>query len=193
MVNEEGPDMAMPATVEPAQVPGDVLTAFLGLDVPPGFRAELIEGEIVVSPPPNGDHEDIISDIVVQLTEKSSTRVFPSGNKGLVTPRGRYIPDSVITPPHHFRGHESWAPTDGILMVLEVTSNRVEKDRHHKRRGYAAAGIPLYLLVDRSADEVVLWSDPAGDAYRGELRVSFGKGLDLPEPFSCTLDTDEFA
>ncbi len=33
----------------------DLLQTFLALDVPQGFRAELIEGEIVVSPPPDGE------------------------------------------------------------------------------------------------------------------------------------------
>ncbi|GHH82357.1 hypothetical protein GCM10018781_67090 [Kitasatospora indigofera] len=45
----------------------DLLDAFPGLDTPEGFEAELVEGEIVVTPPPDGDHETAIGRIVRQI------------------------------------------------------------------------------------------------------------------------------
>lgn len=47
---------AMPAVDHPLNE-DDLLKAFLELDTPAGFRAELIEGEIVVTAPPDGSHE----------------------------------------------------------------------------------------------------------------------------------------
>lgn len=41
-----------------------LLEGFLSLHSPDGLRAELIEGEIIVAAPPDGDHEDCISHLV---------------------------------------------------------------------------------------------------------------------------------
>jgi hypothetical protein len=43
---------AMPE--EPSPVRADLREAFAALDVMPGFRAELVDGEIIVSPPRTG-------------------------------------------------------------------------------------------------------------------------------------------
>ncbi|MFG3055679.1 Uma2 family endonuclease [Kitasatospora sp. NPDC048239] len=112
-----------------------------------------------------------------------------SGNKGLITPRGRFVPDGGISPAGHFENADSWADPAGVLLVFEVTSTNPHEDRQAKRHGYAAAGIPCYLPVDRSAGKVTLFSDPEGEGCTALTRVDFGKTIDLPAPFSFTLDT----
>jgi Uma2 family endonuclease len=57
-----------------------LLEGFLALDTPEGFRAELVEAEIVVTPPPDGDHEDYIGLIVSQVIRRSRTDMQFSGN-----------------------------------------------------------------------------------------------------------------
>lgn len=186
--------MAMPATALPDSGPMDILEVFEDVDaqMADGYRTELLEGEIVVSPPPDGEHEDIIGDIADQISAKSPTRLITRGNKGLVAADWRLVPDGTVAPAYHFRPHGSWAPTEGVEMVIEVTSGRAAKDRHAKRRAYAQAGIPLYLLIDRSRGEAVLYSSPVDGTYQGCQQQPFGKGLDLPAPFAFTLDTSEF-
>ncbi|MFJ9947059.1 Uma2 family endonuclease [Kitasatospora sp. NPDC091207] len=177
----------MPAVEHPLQQ--DILQAFLELDTPPGFKAELIEGEIVVTPPPDGSHETAFSLLNRQLMRKAEVEFDLSGNRGLVTPKGRFIPDGTVAPVGHFENSGSWADASGVLLVFEVTSTNPVKDRGPKRRGYAAAGIPCYLLVDRSEGKVTLFTDPEGEDYTAHSQVDFGKPLDLPAPFSFTLDT----
>lgn len=77
-------------------------------------------------------------------------------------------------------------------MTVEVTSSRPDKDRGPKRRGHAAAGIPFHLPVDRTEGTVTLYSEPDAEDYRQDVRVLFGKELDLPEPFAFALDTSVF-
>ncbi|MER5862589.1 Uma2 family endonuclease [Kitasatospora sp. NPDC002040] len=180
--------VAMPAIEHPVSG-DDLLQTFLNLDTPPGYKAELIEGEIVVTPPPDGDHEDAIARFSRAVARHAAADLYVSGGKGLITPGGRFIPDATVAPLGHFRAQDSWAQPSGVLLVLEVTSTGPQKDRDVKRRGYAAAGIPCYLLIDRSRAEAVLFTDPVDGDYAALIQVPFGKPLDLPAPFSFALDT----
>ncbi|MFD4654794.1 Uma2 family endonuclease [Kitasatospora sp. NPDC058444] len=179
----------MPAVEHPLDQ-DSVLQAFLGLDTPPGFKAELIEGEIVVTPPPDGPHETAFSLLAKQFFRKAAIDLDLSGNKGLIIgPKSRFIPDGTVVPVGHFENADSWAPAEGVLLVFEITSSNPHKDREPKRRGYAAAGIPCYLLIDRSEGMVTLFTSPRDGDYVTRSQVEFGKPIDLPAPFSFTLDT----
>ncbi len=177
-----------------------LLEGFLALDTPEGFRAELIEGEIVVTPPPDGDHEDYIGLIVDQVARRARTRMQFSGNKGLKLrsgggcPKNHAIPDGTFAPLELrlFRGAESWMAPEGVALVVEVTSTKPQADREAKRRCYARGGIPLYLLIDRDDSSVTLFSDPENDDYRQLLTIPYGKPLPLPEPFAFDLETGDF-
>lgn len=165
---------------------------FSELDVPEGIRVELIEGEIVVSPPPFGDHEHDVGDVLEQIVRSAARDFSVSGTKGVQTPRGLYIPDVTVVDRGGFRGQESWMPAEQTIMVVEATSGRPDTDREVKRLGYAAAGVPLYLLIDRSRKEVVLFSEPRDGDYLAHVQVPFGSPLELPAPLSFPLDTTEF-
>jgi Uma2 family endonuclease len=183
-----------------AQVADGLLREFLALDTPEGYRAQLVNREIVVTPPPYGTHEDIIGQIAKQVLRKSSIDMDFAGQKGLIVPdrgiadAGRVIPDATFAPANLrlFHGAAPWMPVVGVAMVVEVTSSRPERDREVKRRAYADAKIPLYLLVDHEVDRVTLFSNPAGDDYSSMAIESIGRGLKLPEPFSFTLETAVF-
>lgn len=182
----------MPATEMLDSAPADVLEGFEQLRVPAGYRAELIEDEIIVRPQPDGHHARVVTRVARQLYRKSEMEVDVVGAKGTITPTGRFIPDLATAPEGHFDDAEPWMPADGLLLVVEATYGSSAGDHVGKRRGYAAAGIPLYLLIDRSSSEAVLFSQPADGDYRAHALVPFGTGVRLPEPFSFTLDTAKF-
>ena len=188
-------------TREP-ETPGDpTLEDFLSLDTPEGYRAELIDGEIVVTPPPNGNHGHCISRIVEQVFASSAMRMDFGGNKGLIVPgtvtaiSGHLIPDLTFTPRDKdlFRGAPPWMLPGDVAMVVEVTSSSPHHDRFGKRYGYAAAKIPLYLLIDRQQGHTTLFSDAVGNDYTTQTQVPFGGSIKLPPPFSFTLETEDFA
>src|ERR1700761_4003385 len=178
-----------------------LLADFLNLDTPEGYRAELIDGEIVVTPPPNGNHQRDIWHILEQVIRNSSVKMQYSGQSGLIVSsrgipdEGRFIPDAVFAPAELdvFHNAPSWMSPDGVELVLEVTSSRPDLDRNEKRRAYAGAGIPLYLLVDRQERRVTLFSAPTHGDYSRTCAAIFGDKLELPKPFDFTLDTAPFA
>lgn len=178
-----------------------VLADFLTLVTPEGYRAELVDGEIVVTPPPDGNHGRSIWRILQQIIRSSSTQMDYSPEAGLIVPsrgtpdEGRLIPDGVFAPAELdvFHHAPSWMMPDGIELVLEVTSSRPDLDRNEKHLAYAGAEIPLYLLVDRQLRRVTLYSHPAHGDYSRTCTVPFGDKLDLPKPFDFALDTAPFA
>ncbi|WP_345740806.1 Uma2 family endonuclease [Stackebrandtia albiflava] len=175
--------------------PADLLDLFHHIDAhtPPGYRTQLIDQEITVTPPPQGDHEEIISSVILAVAASAGgTRWTAAPNKGLITPRGRFIPDITLAPKGTFRGAPPWADPAGVELVCEVTSRRADTDRDVKRLGYAQAGIPLYLLIDRDNDHAVLYSQPDDTDYQAEHTVKFGGELTIPAPVDTTIDTTEF-
>ncbi|POX42024.1 hypothetical protein C3486_07080 [Streptomyces sp. Ru73] len=170
----------------------------LSAAAPKGWRVELIEGQIHVVPPPNGRHEEIVTEVVDQVAGRRKDRALRTYTGiGLHIPRasgtGKVIPDLIIAPKGSFDTDALWHDPGPVLLVGEVTSDSTAaNDRIKKLQGYARAGIPCYLLIDRTAGSAVLCTEPAGDHYGRVETVEFSKVLTLPEPLGFDLDTSEF-
>ncbi|WP_017613674.1 Uma2 family endonuclease [Nocardiopsis salina] len=182
-----------------------VLRAWEELDLPEGWRAEIIEGDISIMTPPTDEHAHIITLIqkrilVATLPEEGDlhgSEVYQGIDVRGPQDDSLFIPDLVVLPypsverdPEHFAGEAQ--------LVVEVTSKSTAgKDRGPKLHGYARAEVPLYLLVDRCdpetrQGEATLYSDPRKGAYTNHTKVPFGKEIHLPEPFDLRIDTPAF-
>ncbi len=109
---------------------------------------------------------------------------------GLATPTGKFVPNLTVVDPGYW-AHDpgkGWLPPDRIAMVMDVTSSSVIVDRGLRRQGFAAAGIPLYLFVDRKRKETVLFGKPEDDDYTASDWRPIHEPIPLPEPFSFTLE-----
>ncbi|MFE9135480.1 Uma2 family endonuclease [Streptomyces sp. NPDC007355] len=73
-----------------------------------------------------------------------------------------------------------------------TSSSTASRDRVQKVRAYARAGIPVYLLIDRDADEAVVCSEPSGDDYGHKSIHKLGTAVALPHPLGFDLDTSAF-
>ncbi|WP_323380034.1 Uma2 family endonuclease [Streptomyces alkaliphilus] len=166
--------------------------------VPEGWRVELIDGETHVSPPPDGCHGETVAEVARGITLGAvDTRLRVYTGVGLRIPgRGRpdrFIPDVVVAPKGSFATSAEYHAPDAVVLVGEVTSSSTaDRDRGPKRRGYARAGTPAYLLVDLTTAETILLSEPVGDEYRTHRRVPLAASLRLPPPLDFTLDTADF-
>ncbi|WP_247597591.1 Uma2 family endonuclease [Streptomyces sp. RKND-216] len=68
-------------------------------------------------------------------------------------------------------------PSPEAVFTAEVVSSQTI-DRVAKRKQYAVAGIPLYLLVDPFAKEITLFPDPSHREYRAR-HTPWGDKLQL--------------
>ncbi len=163
---------------------------------PKGWRVELIEGEIYVVPPANGEHEEIVSELNGQVRDHDKKVGRYTGiGLGLAGATGtvRVIPDLVIAPKGSFDDQQEWHAPDAVLLVAEVTStSTASRDRVEKIRAYARAGIPLYFLIDRENAEAMVCSGPAGDDYAHKSIHKLGSIVPLPHPLGFDLDTGAF-
>jgi Uma2 family endonuclease len=177
-----------------------VETAFerINAAAPRGWRVELIEGDIHVTPPADGEHEEFVSELSAQAYERRRDRRLRNyTGVGLNVPgaseTGHVVPDMVIAPKGTFDDNEEWHEPAGVILVAEVTStSTAERDREKKIHGYARAGIPVYLLIDREEGEVTVYSDPSGDDYTKAPKHKLGLAVPLPSPLGFELDTAEF-
>ncbi|GAA2354060.1 MULTISPECIES: Uma2 family endonuclease [Streptomyces] len=164
---------------------------------PETVRLELINGRIEEKCVPDGDHETIIMWLLRQCMQ-SRPELDLHTSQGLKAEeyrQGRVRPDGSLAPVAHFAGHGEWADPDGVLMTVEVTSYDYDtdlRDRVEKPAAYAAAGIPVYLLVDRDACAVIVHTNPDSKSgcYRDIHRAPFGEQVVIPEPVGITLDTE---
>ena len=164
--------------------------------VPRGWRVELIEGQIHVTPPANAEHEDFVSGMHEQVRDhRRDVRMYHGIGLKLSGPDPslRVIPDLVVAPKRAFQAELEWHDPDPVLLVAEVTSKSTARnDRLKKLRGYARAGIPLYLLIDREAGVVSVFSKPKAGQYARSESATLGEKIMLPKPFDFELDTAEF-
>lgn len=178
----------------------ELLYQWQELDVPEGWRAEIVEERIVMSPPPGHGHNqiaDLVHRDLVPVIPRSWA-IFQTAGVSVPLRNSLFIPDLVVVPRAQVPADDDPAPltAEKALLVVEITSrSNAETDRKTKLWTYAHAAIPLYLLIDRFAEggpTVELFSDPESGVYQESHRVPFGKEITLPEPVEMTLDTGEF-
>jgi Uma2 family endonuclease len=98
------------------------------LEVPPGHKAEFIEGDINVSPAPQFEHQHILMKIIRPMALADWD---PHGEIGVAaSANNRFIPDLTVVPRGFaFNAQRSWQSPVGIELVVEVTSSNADKDR----------------------------------------------------------------
>ncbi|MFC4036419.1 Uma2 family endonuclease [Streptomyces polygonati] len=158
-------------------------------------RLEFVHGELGTKAVPDGDHDEIIRWVMQQcMRQRPDLWLYPERGLKVETYRqGRAKPDGALAPQGSFAGHGEWADAGQVLMTVEVTSydsGTDKRDRQDKPRAYAETGIPVYLLIDRTLGEVVVYGSPEEGAYSRIERHYFGKQIELPPPVGMTLDTE---
>ncbi|MFD9812892.1 Uma2 family endonuclease [Streptomyces sp. NPDC059080] len=186
-------------TPDPGREWDDLVRIWEQTDAPEGCKVEIIEGIVTVSPPPDNIHNFIADKVQRRLYAvlPEDWGIYQTLGAAVPSRKGLYIPDLAVVPDAVVCGEPGhYVPAAAAEMVVEITSkSNASHDRIAKAAGYARAGVPLYLLVDRWAPggpTITLYGEPAGDVYRVLQAVKFGDGLVIPAPFDLPLDTGIF-
>lgn len=118
------------------------------------FKAELIDGEIVMSPRASGEHQQIIFRLAGRLDEWVRPRhlgevfqdVDVTLDENLV-----YAPDVVFLSVEHkerYRRGRLYGPPD--LAVEVISPGSVRMDRARKFRDYLRYGVRWYWIIERT-------------------------------------------
>ncbi|GAQ67722.1 Uma2 family endonuclease [Streptomyces scabiei] len=184
-------------TPTPAHRPQMSVEEFEELErhAPETVRLEFINGKVVVKPTADGDHREMIA-WLQRVCMQHRPDLWLHAESGLKTEhyrKGRARADGVLVRVGGLKGHGEWSEADAALLAVEVTSHDSDtnrRDRVEKPDGCAAAGIPVYLLIDRDDCSVVVFNQPENGRYRHEEKVAFGATIRLPDPVNITLDTE---
>ncbi|MFI9392028.1 Uma2 family endonuclease [Streptomyces bauhiniae] len=168
---------------------------FEGFEPPDGLKVELLRGEIVMMASP-----DLVHNLIVLLTERQIPldRWYPlqTQDVDIVDEASEPVPDLVVVAPEVLPPSGRLLPASLVTMVVEVVSKTsVERDYSVKRSIYAAAGIPVYLIIDPIMAQCVLLTRPEGDGdradYKKQIKQKFGDVLTV-EALGIELDTSAF-
>ncbi len=149
-----------------------------------GHRYEVVDGALVVSPPPGQAHQLVGSGLLVQLARQCPARwrvvyewPLPMGTDGRV-------PDlAVVAADAPFDRTTSPYPVgpEHVGLVVEVVSPSSRKtDRFAKPGEYAEAGIPLFWRVETEPDLVIIAYRLEGSTYVEDARVAARGSVPTP-------------
>jgi Uma2 family endonuclease len=125
-------------------------------------RIQLLDGELVEMSPQHSPHARMIEALNERLMPAlvGTARVLVQ----LPLAAGEYSepePDIAVVPLDEPRDRHP----QRALHVIEVADSSVRLDLGRKARIYAAAGVPVYWVIDLPGDVVHVHTDPTPDGY----------------------------
>ncbi|MDN3262374.1 Uma2 family endonuclease [Streptomyces sp. CSDS2] len=159
----------------------------------PGLRAEIIGGQILVSPAPDGPHSEALMLFAAPFQQLGLVRALPGIGLWLPTgPEDYVIPDlSVVDDDYrdHLVENSCYDPVC-FRLVMEVTSSNWRTDLRDKVACYARAGVPVYVIIDRHHQRIHLLTSPVADRYQSHGIHTPGELVTLPESVGGKVTLD---
>jgi Uma2 family endonuclease len=147
-----------------------------------GMRHELLDGTLLVSPPPAVAHQLAAGRLVDVLSRAAPADIEVLEATGVELPAGLLVPDVVVAAaPAVHRAGRTLAAADVRAVVEIVSPSSRRADRTWKPEAYAEGGIATYWRVELDA--------PGGaEGYARVAHARAGAVTLLPEPFPVALD-----
>ncbi|WP_327316786.1 Uma2 family endonuclease [Streptomyces sp. NBC_01235] len=166
------------------------------LNVPDGYKAEIVRGNIVVSPWSKGYYQRVMRSVCQQLEPHlPEEHVIDRSPLLYVFPGSEcaYGPDIHAAHERVFDTESNRLDGKALSFVAELTSPSTRNDDlANKVEVYAKAGVPVYLILDMQKEQAIVYGSPSAKGYEVRFSKPFGEKIDVPLPFGCTLDTTGF-
>ncbi len=163
-----------------------------------GNRYELVEGQLIVSPAPDADHQDYVGGILALLRETCrrtrQLRAFcapfdvrPVEGTGLQ-------PDVVVVDERDLEGGRLRLGAVPVLAVEVLSASNRADDLGRKATAYARMGVRWYWVLDPERRELFIQEREDDDRYRvmGSARADDVLTLDAPLPLAFSVADLEF-
>jgi Uma2 family endonuclease len=164
-----------------------------------GRRYEIVDGSLLVSPPP-GNHHQVLAFALATLLHNSRPAGYRVLTPGTVElgPNHYRAPDVLLVAEASVRAARPLAagPADVLLAVEVMSPGSVTEDRVTKPAVYARAGIPHYWRLESDVDgrltlyvyRLVGEIFREGGVYRGDADVVIDEPLHVRFDLSQLLD-----
>ncbi|MFF1687620.1 MULTISPECIES: Uma2 family endonuclease [unclassified Streptomyces] len=167
------------------------------MDRLPGYRVEIIGGQLLVTPPADGAHARALTKLmrpfIAAGLDDGETSVVQA--IGLWLPTGTEdfaIPDLAIVEADfesHLIENNCYDPI-AFRLVLEVTSSNYRTDLRTKVAAYADAKVPVYVIVDRKHQRLHVLTEPEGGDYDNHQVHAPGEAVTLPKSVGAEVTLD---
>ncbi|WP_309484431.1 Uma2 family endonuclease [Streptomyces himalayensis] len=160
-----------------------------------GYRGEILYGRLTATPWADGAHAASLTFVGRALHDAGVHQAGLTWVQGIglwlpTGPDDFAVPDFAVVEADFVSTHvqcNCYAP-HVFHMVLEVTACNWSDDLGLKVDCYAAAGIPVYVVVDRRHDEVLVCADPCDGEYRTRVRYKRGQSVPVPESVGVRVE-----
>jgi Uma2 family endonuclease len=162
---------------------------YLALPEIPGYRVELLDGDLLMSPIGASPHQRITLRLWRMLDDQlpDELEALEAANVRLGNLRF-VIPDGVVT-----SDHSDWlyCPVESIVLLVEVESPHGKaRDRIIKPAVYAEAGVPWYLRVQQHPKLELVLGRRKRSGYVEHARAVEGEVLEIPN-LGLRIDVDK--
>jgi Uma2 family endonuclease len=149
---------------------------------------ELLDGVITPKTIRTPVHDAVVALVEQTLRKRLAPGWSPRIQSAISTPTSEPEPDAALVrgePRDYLRRHPSGAD---IALVVEVADSSLSRDRA-KAMIYAAAGVPVYWIVNLVDEVVEVYTHPDAATARYTQHANFLRGDDVPFGAAPLLNT----
>ena len=163
-----------------------------------GYRYEITDGSLLVTPPPGLPHAKSTTFLRELLYDQAPKTFALSENVGIGIDRDprrttMRIPDIILLPRSVLESRDVVASPDQVVLVVEVLSpDSAGHDQITKRHQYGQAGIRHYWLVDPKRRTLTVLRHDGAAGYAEVEVVKPGTTWRTDDPFPLALDPADF-